>query len=754
MEAPNRGRCCATKLPTYLGFAILGLVNVLVPFIVHSANYLIIPYPRWIVVLIETLPALLTKLVIPHLLHHVPYWMRPLTVGGCWITVAIFTKLTPPNMAPPLRIFSSVLASVAAAAMEVSFLGMMRYYGRASLAGWGAGVGVGAVFCAVLPFILTVRMESFLRSFIDCIYVLTGAMLMAFFVILPAPPVNYPDTRHDLGKVDIEDSRDGSLLIQDPVRELSRMLSTKNRINLTRSMVRPFMVPLFAAFAAQALAYPGISRALPLPSTSGSFFSYYTSYGLAFQLGSFISGTYTPLFRPRIARLACTVLGVVTVAMLINAMLILFSSQVLVRLLAFGAGLGGGAIYMSVLDNILEGKSLEPGINQEFSLQMVGAGKTAGDLCDEQGPPCANCAVRGLEGCSYLADPPAQMPATETRRRIELELMYRWSTSTYKSLVSIPADGQWLQEDIPRWGLKHEYLLHGMFAFSALEIALCGNGVMEDDPAVWVRLALEYYDKASRPFRAQLENVTDDNVQEIFMFSFFAVGINTALAQCTHIIALDEQQDILERMVALWELLMGNASIANQHFEALVSGVVSRSTDALMSMTQLTIETPTSISPETEAALERLSIVVERTAHASRSANDEARSDEAVRIDSFRAGVAAIRTCFLEDSKDLFKGICIAFPAMVGREFGVALKESDPVAMFLMMHWGVQLHSLGKMAWWVGSFGQKMVHELSEMLGELGPGTEVAMMSEWRENIAWARTEVELSPLGVVTPEE
>ncbi|KAJ3502082.1 hypothetical protein NM208_g16800 [Fusarium decemcellulare] len=63
----------STRLLTYLGFAILGLVNAIVPFIVHSANYLIIPYPRWVVILIETLPALLTKLIIPHFLHHVPY---------------------------------------------------------------------------------------------------------------------------------------------------------------------------------------------------------------------------------------------------------------------------------------------------------------------------------------------------------------------------------------------------------------------------------------------------------------------------------------------------------------------------------------------------------------------------------------------------------------------------------------------------------------------------------------------------------
>ncbi|KAJ4263587.1 hypothetical protein NW762_006408 [Fusarium torreyae] len=361
---------------TYLGFAILGLVNAIVPFIVHSANYLIIPYPRWIVILIETLPALITKLVMPHVLHRIPYWMRTLTIGAGWIIVALITKATPPNIAPPVRILTSALASISAAAMEISFLGMMRYYGRVGLAGWGAGVGAGAVFCAVLPFILTVWLESFLRDFIDCIYALTGAMLVAFFVILPGAPVNYPDARHELSKLDVEDG--SSLLPQDPVQHLSRVLSTRNRIHLTKAIVQPFMLPLFAAFAAQALAYPGISRALPLPASPTSFFSYFTTYGLAFQLGNFITRTHTMLFRPVSSKAAFAILGTTTLVLLANAVFLVFSTQVLVGLLAFGAGLGGGAIYMMILDRLLEEKSAEPGINQEFNLQVVGVGETVG----------------------------------------------------------------------------------------------------------------------------------------------------------------------------------------------------------------------------------------------------------------------------------------------------------------------------------------------------------------------------------------
>ncbi|KAF4448709.1 hypothetical protein F53441_7918 [Fusarium austroafricanum] len=795
MDAPKSSRHLRVTILTYLGFATLGLVNAIVPFVVHSANYLIIPYPRWIVIIIETLPVLATKLLMPHVLHRVPYWIRPLTIGAGWIIVAIITNATPPNITPSLRILTSALATISATTMEISFLGMLRYYGRVGLAGWGAGVGAGAVFCAVLPFILTVRLGSFLRDFIDCIYALTGAMLMAFFVVLPGAPVNYPHARQEASKDDLEDA---SLLAQDPVEQLSRVLSTKTRVDLTKAMVRPFMIPLFGAFATQALAYPGISRALPLPASSSSFFSYFTTYGLAFQLGNFISRTHTLVFRPASTRGAFVVLGASTLILLTNAVFVIFSTEVLVGLLAFGAGVGGGAVYMTIFDWVLEGKFLEPGINQEFGLQVVGAGETAGVIvgfnisfkeyiqlipipleshkniliklmiqvssshfnrvldiiithhcspCDEGGPPCANCLARNLEGCSYLADPPTQLPATETRRRIELELMHRWSTSTYKSLASIPEDNQWLQIDMPHWSLKHEYLLQGMLAFSALEVALCGGAVVveEDYETYYAKLAVEYYDKASRSFRAQLENVNPENVQKIFMFSFLAVAVNMSLGQCS--VFEDLHEGVLERTTTLWELLMGNASIAEQHFEALVAGALSRSTEALILKTQSQAETPPTLNQDLEDALSLLLTVINKACEIPSGSTPDDQSEVSIRIHSYRTGLSAIQACFIQDSKEDFKGMAIAFPALAGRDFGQILRKSDPVALLLMVYWGVQLNTLGKIAWWVGTFGKRMVDEVSEMLWQPDPEFEVMAMPEWREGITWARREVDLLPI-------
>ncbi|KAF7547482.1 hypothetical protein G7Z17_g7697 [Cylindrodendrum hubeiense] len=761
---PPRTQCCGTKLPSYLGFAILAFVNTIVPFIVFSANYLIIPYPLWVVILIETLPALTTKLLIPHFLHHVPYWMRPLTAGACWILVAIVTNVTPPNVAPPLRIFTSMLAASAAAAMEVSFLGMTRYYGKAGLAGWGAGVGAGAVFCAVLPFILTIWMEAFLRTFIDWIYVLTGAMLMGFFVILPGAPVNYPDTQRKRSKDDIEEGPEATLLMFDPLEELSRLLSTENRVSLIKAVIRPFMIPLFITFATQTIIFPGISRALPASPAFETFFSYFTTYGFTFQLGGFVSRTLTPLFRPRSTQVPFAVLGLAAAVVLTNATFSLFFSPVLIGMLAFCAGLMGGAIYMIIMDRVLEEKASEPGINQEFCLQVVGAGETAGTMCDEEGPPCGNCFVRGLEDCSFTTPQPtlssqdgsAAEAQTVTSslspdaiHRFELELMHRWSTSTWKSLCTIPEDQQWIQVGVPRWGLKHEFLLHGVFCLSAFEVALCGDAALDDDPKVYVKLALEYYDRASRSYRKELNSITPDNLKAVYVFSSMAFLINMAIPQCESMVGDDDSQSIMTRMVALFDLLLGGAAIVIENIDTLLADPEADAPmKAGLELLNSGLERP--LPSEIEDALTRANVIVDKGVPIPGEHDVSAREAALVRVQSYRTTVSALRLCYVEDSKEKIKGLCIAFPGLAGLGFADELKSSEPVALFVMLHWGVLLHHLGKTIWWAKTIGARMVLEISETLLQEQIGSPLAGAQELLDGIAWAREQTELPPFGDV----
>ncbi|KAH7161231.1 hypothetical protein EDB81DRAFT_643778 [Dactylonectria macrodidyma] len=375
--------------------------------------------------------------------------------------------------------------------------------------------------------------------------------------------------------------------------------------------------------------------------------------------------------------------------------------------------------------------------------------------CDEEGPPCGNCFVRGLEDCSFstpqssssqdVALTEAQTVSgtlsSEVIRKLELELIHRWSTSTYKSLCTIPEDQHWIQDCVPRWGLKHEFLLHGVFCLTAFEVALCGDPVVEEDPKVYVKLALEHYDKASRAYRKEIENITPGNLKAVYVFSSIAVLVNMAIPQCEEMVGGGEPQSIMARIVALFDLLLGGASIVQDNIDMLLAdpeaaAPMQAGLDALNSAPWKPL--PSNV----EAALTRASVVVDKGVHIPDEHVDAAGREAALsRIQLYRTTVCGLRMCFLEDSKEMIRGLCIAFPALAGPGFADELKSADPIALFLMMHWGVLLHHLGKTIWWAKTIGRRMVAEISETLLSAQIGPPLEGVQELHEGIAWAREE-------------
>lgn len=308
--------------------------------------------------------------------------------------------------------------------------------------------------------------------------------------------------------------------------------------------------------------------------------------------------------------------------------------------------------------------------------------------------------------------------------------MHRWTTTTFKSLCTIPEDEQWIRIGVPRWGLNNEFLLHGIFSLAALEVALCGGSVVADDPKVYFKHALEYYDRASRVYRVELDNITRENLKCVFIFSSIAVLINMAIPQCERLIGgYDSSQRILDRMIALFHLLQKASYIAINNVDDLLSDP--DATPAIKAGLEAIDKPPDKpLSSGIETALERANTVIDRCI--------PVQGDDAMRVQSYRTTVSALRFCFVEDSKKMIMGLCIAFPALAGEHFAEELQRVEPVAMYLMMHWGVLLHHLGKKIWWAKTIGRRLVLEISETLQGV-----VVDFDEWQEGIAWAKAEVE-----------
>ena len=169
--------------------------------------------------------------------------------------------------------------------------------------------------------------------------------------------------------------------------------------------------------------------------------------------------------------------------------------------------------------------------------------------CDES-IPCKRCSDRG-DVCGYASTSigPHMLPQTSSqaepipspdsallaglsfpahRRLLELQLMHRWSTETYKSCTTPGSDDDevW-QYLVPKLALENDFLLNGLFAVTAFEIARLTK---KNDYEQYVNAALEYHTLALGSFRSQLPRVTTERHEAALCLSLMLMVF--ALAVC------------------------------------------------------------------------------------------------------------------------------------------------------------------------------------------------------------------------------
>ncbi|KAK1982213.1 batten's disease protein Cln3 [Colletotrichum cereale] len=375
--------CSLENSRIFWGFALIGLSNTVLPSIIHAANYLIIPYPRHVVVIIELLPALLTKLSLPFVVHRVPRRVRPLVVAACWLLAKRVADDTPPNVLPPARIATTVLASVASAATEVCCLGMVGHAGAPALAGWGFGTGAGLLQNAVWPFLLTYGAGEALRSATAYVYHLVAVLLVSHFILVPQNLTKRGKKNDDDDDDDDERGKDR----EDASAEEGRSFlgrredaprpnspwGTGRKFRTLRGLARSDMFPLVVASASLSLLQHGLAR--PLDGSAFETFSrFLATYGAAIHLGTLLGRSSIRFLPARNLRLHVVALSVWTAVAFFNAVFLV--STYIAFFLAFLIGLAGGSLYVNVLARVREERKGR--LDRELSLGLVTAGDTGG----------------------------------------------------------------------------------------------------------------------------------------------------------------------------------------------------------------------------------------------------------------------------------------------------------------------------------------------------------------------------------------
>ncbi|KUJ14208.1 uncharacterized protein LY89DRAFT_589586 [Mollisia scopiformis] len=171
--------------------------------------------------------------------------------------------------------------------------------------------------------------------------------------------------------------------------------------------------------------------------------------------------------------------------------------------------------------------------------------------CDEAKPACLNCFSRSSH-CVYLPPKiralnkslsasgestptspnfvvtsqgvlhnflgrPSQDRSLATFNKRDLELFHFFITVTSQNLSPRSEARQMWQCTIPQIAFSHDFLLHGLLAFSALHLSV----QRPEEKKIMRAAAACHYDKAINTYRQAMSNVTRQNCEACFAFSTF-----------------------------------------------------------------------------------------------------------------------------------------------------------------------------------------------------------------------------------------
>ncbi|KAJ5087081.1 hypothetical protein NUU61_008388 [Penicillium alfredii] len=361
--------------------------------------------------------------------------------------------------------------------------------------------------------------------------------------------------------------------------------------------------------------------------------------------------------------------------------------------------------------------------------------------CDESGPPCANCVSRELT-CTYLrapakgiyhVQPPTHTPApirnlsplqpvilspASNRPTVsgvrDVELMHKFATETYDSLFSSYSGQQTWQIFVPRMALQHDYLMNGILALGALHIA---TSLEPPASLAYIDTALHHHNLTFAPFRAAINNISPLNSEAVLAQSIVTTVIGIALPRLTS--TRGESPSITENIVVVFELLQGVKNIYQLGRSWIKLDFFSRQMDFWKT-------DGADLDDETRAALDRLVTLNDETL--ATIDTDQHRINKDV--------LASLRHCYARFINSPDPANVLAWLAAVDKEFVDNVARRQPLALLILMHWGVLLGELDGHWWWARNSGRALI---SELLQALQPGD-----LRWSNALSWPQRKMGL----------
>ena len=328
-----------------------------------------------------------------------------------------------------------------------------------------------------------------------------------------------------------------------------------------------------------------------------------------------------------------------------------------------------------------------------------------------------------------LESPPSPI-FPPTTHLLELQLMHRWTCHTYKSLVTPAAHDDYVWQTLtPTWSLSHDFLLNGVLALTAYEIASC-----YPDPTdrarrdQYVTAATRYQGDALAQFQQYLKgNGTDPDRETYEPILAFSLGLMVLALASAQFMPLSHRDDrcgggghgpMVQNTLTHYELVRGCATVLGGHAEEYIL-----SNPYIAKLTRFEDLPTAQMEGRHKVVIGKLGELNERRLVTnSLEERYEVRARHVRAFEACKKAIGLLQECFAkvgghmrkgDEGEGEYQGYVLGWLNLSGEGFVEVIREGDQVAVLVLMVWGSLVEGLGRRVWWAKGFGGRLVAEIA-----------------------------------------
>ena len=333
--------------------------------------------------------------------------------------------------------------------------------------------------------------------------------------------------------------------------------------------------------------------------------------------------------------------------------------------------------------------------------------------CSEERPECSTCLKRKLR-CSFLDDhvPTAShsydlvhRPESYTQQSLvnsdplpllELELLHHWHTSAAYAVSQDEQVNRVMRDVIPREGLSHPFLMHGLLAISALHLIQPGN---DKDSLVYAKASIQYKQQALSLYAPHLNNITRSNCNALFAFSCLL----SIICSASETLDITRTAKGIEDIVGIFRLTRGVAVIvaeARQWIESSEVAILMRPGHFERQRFNSHSNGPPS---DVESHLRHLLDLCNDTCKGS------------ISMDTYTSSIQYLIDSYMAHSIAADNTIGLAWPVLVDSRYIDLLLPKDQLSLVILAHYGAVMTLLDD-TWWLDRWGRLLIKLASTAL--------------------------------------